>query len=583
MGESGGGKPKITLPFILPKIRAKAVDVLDNKEAVDATLDYLKDNSEFSVEILAWAIQNGISVPCIERYVRKEPATSIEYELGVAVETKTLDPGYPILFFAVERNSPKLIKLLCSLGACSKQRALLSKLPVLAYAVISAENQVLDTTPTVIALLASGANPRDIPEEMWRDYRKSPARLQTTPATESIDPLAWCTLEVQNALCRSLNLMQRYSLWKAEKFPKPSPKREQLAKLHDATALFGIPFHIVGQHPAINDVLESITSQLLFENPKPLVLLFAGPSGHGKTELAMRMGELMSLESMSVDCTEMECETDLFGRKAPYRGYEEGSPLNNHLAKWAGQGSVVFLDEFDKTSKEVRQSLLLLFQCGDYRDRRDKKKLDCSKVIWILATNHGEETIGKFWVDHIEHRTEEQQRIALFKELHTRLKETFTPTIGAPLTGRVTYIVPFFPFTEGEQAVVVYRFLLQLANSVREPINIATKKLAGHLHLNFVDDGKICSSLAKDFYMPELGARSLETAVDCQVKARFSTEFLSQSQPVTDEMNEAPLSKYDVCVSTTSSGNDEVTVKQSGFTKLQSRKGHGTGGANSTL
>ena len=59
--------------------------------------------------------------------------------------------------------------------------------------------------------------------------------------------------------------------------------------------------------------------------------LHIGPSGHGKTELAKRMGELLSSEMECIDCTEMLHETDLFGPKKPYLGYELGSPLNNFL------------------------------------------------------------------------------------------------------------------------------------------------------------------------------------------------------------------------------------------------------------
>lgn len=73
------------------------------------------------------------------------------------------------------------------------------------------------------------------------------------------------------------------------------------------------------------------------------------------------MSYLLSLEMITMDCIEMRHETDIFGPKAPYSGYWEGSPLNNHLAKWSRQRNVVFLDELDKTLDEVRRSLLLLF------------------------------------------------------------------------------------------------------------------------------------------------------------------------------------------------------------------------------
>jgi len=548
------------------------LDTFPSKDAVDATLDHAKDYHLFSMEILAWAIQGTISVPCIERYLRKQSTSTLHFELEVHLVDKSGLSTYPILFFVVERNSPELISILATLGASIQDRSLPSDLPILAYTVISAEYEVSDTTQTMIALLAEGANPYELPVEMWEDYLKSPSRLETTPVNEPCNPPGWCTLELQDALCRNLNLLQRYSLWKSTKFPNPAPRKRQLGKETGTTALFGIPYHIIGQHPATRDVLQSVTSHILLRRSKPLVLLFAGPSGHGKTELALRMGDLLSLESVTVDCTEMEHETDMFGPKAPYHGYDKGSPLNNHLAKWAGQRSVVFLDEFDKTKEEVRKGLLLLFQSGDYRDRRDKKWLDCSKTIWILATNHGEESINRFWVDHLTDRTEEEQTDAPFNDLSMTLKASFALAIGAPLIGRVTRIISFFPFTTGEQAVVTFKFMRDLRTSVREPINVEAKNFAGHMHLNFVDDGKIASCLAKDFYMPELGARSLETAVDCHVEQKLVEEFMNQPGRVVNEINSGPLVKYDVRVSTTSHVFEEVTVKQVGLTSLLSQK-----------
>lgn len=79
------------------------------------------------------------------------------------------------------------------------------------------------------------------------------------------------------------------------------------------------------------------------------------------------------------------------------------------------------------------------------------------------------------------------------------LKANFALAIGAPLTGRVTRFTSFFPFTPREQAVVAYKFMRDLRSNVRKPINVETKDFAGHLHLNFVDDGKIALGLAKDF------------------------------------------------------------------------------------
>jgi ATP-dependent Clp protease ATP-binding subunit ClpA len=76
------------------------------------------------------------------------------------------------------------------------------------------------------------------------------------------------------------------------------------------------------------------------------------------------MGELLGLDIQCVDCTEMKHETDLFGPKRPYIGHELGSPLNNFLAQNSGKRCIVFLDEFEKTTREVQNALLVPFSEG---------------------------------------------------------------------------------------------------------------------------------------------------------------------------------------------------------------------------
>lgn len=103
--------------------------------------------------------------------------------------------------------------------------------------------------------------------------------------------------------------------------------------------------------------------------------------------------------------TEMDHERDLWGPKAPWVGSQEGSPLNNFLARTAGRRAIVLLDEFEMTSVEVRHSLLVPFRegghlgppcslwvssdalAGKFTDRRNRRQSDCSKIIWIITSN----------------------------------------------------------------------------------------------------------------------------------------------------------------------------------------------------
>lgn len=112
---------------------------------------------------------------------------------------------------------------------------------------------------------------------------------------------------------------------------------------------------------------EVVLRYLAMPTNQPLVLLFAGPSGHGKTELAQNLGRLLSLDLHSVNCTHLRHETDLFGPWSPYQGWEKGSATNNFLASHNNESCIVFMDEFEKTHEEVRQALLLPFQCGKAR------------------------------------------------------------------------------------------------------------------------------------------------------------------------------------------------------------------------
>lgn len=70
------------------------------------------------------------------------------------------------------------------------------------------------------------------------------------------------------------------------------------------------------------------------------------------------------MDTHTIDMTEIKYESDLFGPKAPFHGSEEGSPLNNFLSAISGKRAIVMLDEFEKSSRSVQDSLLILFDEG---------------------------------------------------------------------------------------------------------------------------------------------------------------------------------------------------------------------------
>jgi hypothetical protein len=75
----------------------------------------------------------------------------------------------------------------------------------------------------------------------------------------------------------------------------------------------------------------------------------------------------------------------------------------------------------------------LMYVIGKYTDRRNRQAVDCSKTIWIMATNALDDTILDFCDLHQGqvHQTEDSHRHAeLMTELSGKLKKQLKSTFG---------------------------------------------------------------------------------------------------------------------------------------------------------
>ena len=452
------------LPLLLPKVELEATETCSSLTAHDFSLDHAKDHHSFSLHTLAWALQNGLSASCIERYVKNFDAAFVTRRLQ---ETISLMMGktkisVPILAFAVGRNVSALVRILCDAGALPDSSIMPHGIPVLAYAIFSSEYEITDTTDIVITLLAMGASPHMVPRDMWKEPIQAPrtAEPEDMVFEQELND-RWCTSELRQALARTLNLMQRYSLHKSLFLKRSTPRTLQAARDNDIVQLFETPYHIIGQQSATQVALRQINYHYGLGSSKPLVILLTGLSGHGKTELAKQMGDLLSVSIHISNCSSMTHASDLLGPQSPFQGFKQGSLLNNHLSDHAGQRNIVFLDEFDKTTDEVRKSLLVLFDEGKYNDRRNANDLDCKKVIWILAASIGVETISRFWNNQLKYVADDdhERRDALFGRLQRAVEREVKQEWSSELFGRISVTIPFVPFNEVEQAVVAFKFM----------------------------------------------------------------------------------------------------------------------------
>jgi len=318
-------------------------------------------SDDFDVYSLIGAIQHGIDFHTMQNYLAYYDKSQVKSEINEEVY------GFPAMFYAVATNSEPIIRTWVSYGGDINAIHATSGIPLIAFTIMQCEVIQQDTTRALATLLSLGATPNSIPSAFYTPFcRDLPEAGPDIAELADIndDDKKWCTSVFRNRLARTANLTSRYYLERAAKTKKPSTRHRQIALRRNAEALLGIPYFLIGQTVAANLLLQKLLSHIMIPSRRPLVLVFAGPSGHGKTELARSLGHLLSLELEVVDCTIYSREQELFGPRAPWAEWEKGSPLNNFLARKAGERCIVFLDEFEKTSRDIHQTLLLPFDSG---------------------------------------------------------------------------------------------------------------------------------------------------------------------------------------------------------------------------
>ncbi|XP_048694491.2 mitochondrial disaggregase isoform X2 [Caretta caretta] len=293
--------------------------------------------------------------------------------------------------------------------------------------------------------------------------------------------------------------------------------------------------HIIGQENAIATVGAAIRRKEngWYDEEHPLVFLFLGSSGIGKTELAKQTAKYMHKDAkkgfIRLDMSEFQERHEVakfIGSPPGYVGHEEGGQLTKKLKQCPN--AVVLFDEVDKAHPDVLTIMLQLFDEGRLTDGKGKT-IDCKDAIFIMTSNVASDEIAQHALQ-LRQEALEMSRNRIAENLDDvqitdkiTISKQFKENVIRPILkahfrrdeflGRINEIVYFLPFCHSE--------LIQL---VSKELSFWAKRAKVRHNITLLWDREVMDVLA-DGYNLHYGARSIKHEVERRVVNQLAAAY----------------------------------------------------------
>ena len=273
---------------------------------------------------------------------------------------------------------------------------------------------------------------------------------------------------------------------------------------------------VVGQKKAV----EALANRLVL-NKGPLkdgfdrpdgVLLFLGPTGVGKTELAKASAEFLfgdDKKMIRIDMSEYQdggvSVDKLIGMPRGIVGSERGGLLTNQLKD--NPCSVVLFDEIEKASPSLLNLFLQAFDEGWLTDGRGKR-VYLSDAIIIMTSNAGSEHFRKL-TNPMGFRSGKMPIDQVQTDVNKELERRFPPEFR----NRIDQVVLFQPLTHDEVRAIALNYIEQVSETLKRWNKTVTI------------EPDALEKLVTDGYSLPYGARFLKRVIDDRIKLPLSQQW----------------------------------------------------------
>lgn len=263
---------------------------------------------------------------------------------------------------------------------------------------------------------------------------------------------------------------------------------------------------IYGQDTAVDKVVEAVQMAKagLAEDQKPMAsLLFVGPTGVGKTEVARVLANQLGVRLVRFDMSEYaekHAVAKLIGSPAGYVGYEDGGLLTDAIRKTPN--CVLLFDEIEKAHPDIYNIFLQVMDYASLTDNRGQRA-DFQEVIIIMTSNAGAQYASRANIGF-------GGTVSRGEAMLTQVKKTFKPEF----LNRLTDTIVFHDMDRHMAELILDKSLRRLADK------LAAKKV----ELTVSDEAR--ELLLKKGFTAEYGARELDRVVSNMLKPLLMREIL---------------------------------------------------------